>query len=413
MLNKSYEVVVIGSGPIGTSCCEYLVDNGINVLNIFTESNLPLSINSKTGFEPSIYSLITSGETGLSQFWGNAHDLPRNEKYELGNYKQIKILSNLNWPNNIQFNESKINEFVKKISANKYPIGYYFVKKNNTIKNQKFKKIQVRSIKWYFKSDSWNFSIEYENENGITNIIYADYIILAAGTLGNALLLHLNREIKNSKTIFHGYTNHPKYVSHTFELKFPKRFHKKYHDLLWTKTNLIELLEHNKLRASVRVWPIAKSVADRIILKFGYARKFQTMVYLRVPSLEENYLEVNHKEIAVHFKLPKDYLEIYEVAIKEFGEHLKSLNIMKGVTKSNEQIVNVLTKDSNHHMSALKKIADENLQINRKIDSGVRKPYVVGVGTIDSDVNHPTWIAAIESIKVCDEIIYLISKKQK
>ena len=454
LFEKTVDVTIIGGGPIGLLNYKILKSAGLNVCIIVESAEVQYkSVN----FNLKNYKKA-SGLYGKATLWGNGHDTNLNSYLNLPNTSTFpnenldsnklkaaaKKLEKLGWP-------SSENIIVKKSRLSQELCKYGFV--INEIKRGKIltpidSKIDNRDI-IYANSHQINYlknkgsrkiktlNIQSEDSN---MIIYTNFLILSAGGFGNLVLLKKILSELNSglqiEVIGKGYSNHPKMITHT--LYFKKRIYfgnaryllKKWKpfevaDFVKNDLNNLEVFDRN-LRISLRYWPIRSKINshknsifkriyffyDKVMLKAGWALSLDVMSYFEMPQKKSNYVDLKKHgqseiELTINHKFSLNEKMYIEKSINMISNIFNLIPFVKEVNTKLINFENLENMDSSHHFGTTRMSAEKDFGVTdlESLVYGTENIYCSGTSVLPiSSPNHPTWLAAIFSVIMCESI---------
>ncbi len=403
---------------------------------------------------------ISSGLFGKSMLWGNGHDTnleyflhqPNSSSFpdDFLDSAQLKsasaILPKFGWPsqNNCA---KKFSRLSKDLSTRGFLI--------NEIKKGKFQKpidtkisnndiiyALSKHIRFIGTKKSGKITAININDGHVNKEIYADFLILSAGGLGNVVLLtkvfaDLNIP-PNSLPIGIGYSNHPKFVTHS--LHFKKRIYlgntrsilKKWKpfevaDLIRFDSSLKDS-DNRNLRVSLRFRSVNYSMGlenikpfesfhkylDKILVKLGWTRSVDVMCYFEMPQKKSNYIKFIYKNEAVPvLRVEHKFSESEKIYIKKcvghIGSAFKSIKYISKVQTNRLDFKQLENMDSSHYLGTTRMASSSNFGVTNfnSLVYGTKNIYCAGTSVIPiSYPNHPTWMAAVLSVIMCNSIIH-------
>jgi hypothetical protein len=457
MFVKKVDVIIIGGGPIGLLNYKILKSAGLKVC-IIIESNKAHYTSSNGNFKLKNDKKV-SGLYGKTTLWGNGHDTNLNYYLNLPNTSNFprenlnlaelknaaKKLEKLGWPSSDKVikRNSKLSQ---ELSKNGFVINEI---KRGRLSTPIDTKIDDKDI-IYANSHQINCSknkgkkkvktliINYEDSS---IIIDTNFLVLSAGGLGNLVLLkrissELNTNLQE-EIIGKGYSNHPKMITHTLYLK--KRMYvgsARYLLKKWKPFEIADFIKYDlmntrnferNLRISLRYWPNKSKINpqknyvlnniysfyDKVMLKAGWALSLDIMCYFEMPQKKSNYIKLQkHSKSEIDLSIKHRFTTTEKIFIKKsihtITNIFESMRFIRQVNVNKINFKSLENMDSSHYfgttrMSANKRFGVTNLE---SLVYGTKNIYCSGTSVLPlSSPNHPTWLAAVFAIIMCDSII--------
>ena len=450
--SKHFDAIIIGAGPIGILSYKVLKNLGLKVC-IIVENEETSYKTKNSSFKLNKYE-EKAGLFGKMPLWGNGHDtdfknfmkppltsdFPETQFSEIELFEAAKKLQSLGWPgikNTHKFKSRLTKALIKNnFESSEVQVGKLF---GIIDKDLDYKDVV------YVKSGIFRFLVEGGKKSKIQAITFGDGVsitannfLLCAGGLGNlALLNKIFSEIEPSpisKILGHGFSNHPKQITHTLfftKLKYFGLFH-----MIGKKWKSLEVLDfvpnenfvgnNRNLRISIRFRPAVSdsrgtsgkksdfyySIFYRFAVKLGWLSCVRVMTYFEMPQKKSNIVKVNFQEsnvveLDIDHRFSSVEKEYIKISIDKITNIFEEESIISRVIEHEIDFDDLEQNDASHYFGTTR-MHDDPLYCVVDVNSlvhGSENLYCCGTSVLPlSAPNHPTWFAAILAVKACESI---------
>lgn len=452
---KDTKVAIIGSGIVGRLASIKFSELQIPNILISPASEICYSFEySESGF---LSKKVCVSKSGHSIDWGNQHDVDFVDYWQPPSFSD---LPGFPFQSNEIFDELQdlhryfgISNKTKSSAISAFErflgVARLHLKGRPNLLESRFSlaetniaEFQVDSLHLRLNSKS-NAEITYTNLAGDEQTVGAEYIVLAAGGLGNLEIFDQmcrDNKMEIPKSLGMGYVNHPKAITQYLKLRKYSRIkiQRTSYFQSWNEFNVFDVeQEINRVRQpriSLRFWEMRvqefshnvgnstktiQKIVDFLLRKIGWHRYLKVVVYFESPQSSSSCLKVQSRgqeiKIAHRLRNAEALANYYSEAIATLTKKFEQSSLIDKTCELDLDFFSLPYQDSHHYMSTTRMSTnlDEGVVDRWGQVHGIPKIFCIGTSVLPvSAVNHPTYLAAALGIRTVKRISQYITESK-